>query len=76
MDGECRRTRAELEKLVVQGRCVGEVTRGRSGEKCLRLGYVKRELTRFAKGWDVWGELMTRMTSRHPVDTHQRLEGE
>ena len=50
MGGECRWVKVELGKLVVQGRGVCEVTRGRSGEKCLGLGYVKKELTRFAKG--------------------------
>lgn len=74
--GECRRAKVELGKLVVRGRGVGEATRGRSGEKCLGLGYVKRELTRFAKGWGMWGAQTARMTSRHPVDTRQCLEGE
>lgn len=36
------------------------MTRYRSGEKWLDLGYmVKRDLTRFAEGLDVWGEEMT-----------------
>lgn len=75
MCGERRWAKVELGKLV-QGRGVREMPRGRSGEKCLGLGYAKRELTRFAKGWDVWGEQKTRMTRKHPVDTHQCLEGE
>lgn len=49
------------------------MTRYRSGEKWLGLGYMKRELTRFAEGLDVWGEEMTsqgRLEEDRQIDTH------